>query len=148
MKSFLQLCIILSISLLASVASWLLQKPKTETTAPICNRAELKADEICMDEVVGKVLWIDARSREEWLANGVEGSILWNLDPKEDLLKFEADAVPAILSAEKVIVYCKSKKCDTSRLVAEKIRKLDLGIEVKILYGGWAAIEASHALKK
>jgi hypothetical protein len=42
-----------------------------------------------------------------------------------------------------VVVYCSSEACGTSRQVADRIRKLDLGPKVKVLFGGWDAIKGS-----
>ncbi len=140
MKSVYQIAILIAISASAASTTWLVNDPHSKTIAH-CDPASLKPDEICFDQVTGNVLWVDARSRAEWQKNGFSNSILWNLDPKEDALKMEADAAMKIIDFKTVIVYCSSEACGTSRQIAEKIRKLDLGVEVKILRGGYTALK-------
>ncbi len=140
MKSIYQIAILIAISASAASMTWLLNDPYSKTIAH-CDPASLKPDEICFDQVTGNVLWIDARSRAEWQKNGYPNSILWNLDPKEDALKMEADAAMKIIDFKTVIVYCSSEACGTSRQIAEKIRKLDLGPEIKILHGGHPSLK-------
>ncbi len=131
------------ISLAAAGGSWLLRKPPVGKPAFTCDPAKLRDDEICLADVKGNVLWVDARSRSEWQATGLKGSVLWNMDTKEDGNVFEAEAAPHIAAAELVVVYCGSEKCGTSREVAGRIRRMELGPPVKVLHGGWDAIKGS-----
>lgn len=136
-----QIAIIIVISGMAAGVSWLSKKPETENPpAVICDPTKIKADEICFDQISGNVLWVDARSRDEWETNGHPESILWNLDPKENQQTFEAEAALKIMEAAQVVVYCGSQACDTSRQVAKRIRSLELGPEVKVLHGGHQAL--------
>ena len=141
MKSVFQIAILLAISASAASISWLTRdkNPKPDPV-PVCDPATIKADEICFDQVPENVLWIDARLRHEWEINGYPNSILWNLDPSEDSNKMEADAFLKIAESKFVVVYCTSQSCGTSRQIAEKVRKLELGIEVKVLHGGYPAL--------
>ncbi len=143
MNSLAQLAVVGAISLAAAGGSWLLRKTPETKPAFVCDPAVIRADEICLADVKGDALWVDARSRAEWKANGIKGSVLWNMDPKEDPNAMEAEAAPHIAAAEQVVVYCGSEKCGTSREVAERIRKLGFGPEVKTLFGGWDAIKSS-----
>jgi rhodanese-related sulfurtransferase len=143
MNTLTQFVAIGMISLAAAGGSWLLRQPLLEKAAFTCDPAKLRDDEICLDDVRGNVLWVDARSRSEWNKNGLKGSILWNMDAKEDANLFEAEAMPHIVAAEMVVIYCGSEKCGTSREVAGKIRRMDLDLPVKVLYGGWNAIKDS-----
>jgi rhodanese-related sulfurtransferase len=141
MNPALQLVIVISISASAACVTWLVKDPSSPTTsATRCDPNAIKADEICFDQVSGNVLWIDARSRNEWEKNGYPNSILWNLDPNEDSLKMESDAVFQIAESEKIVVYCGSEACGTSRLIVEKIQKLELGVDAKVLHGGYPSL--------
>jgi rhodanese-related sulfurtransferase len=141
MKSVFQIAMLLAIAASAASITWFLKDPNSKPALIVhCDPAKLKPDEICFDQVMGKVFWVDARSREEWQKNGYPNSILWNLDPKEDALKMEADAVFKIAESNLVVVYCASQSCGTSRQIAEKIRKLELGPRVKVLYGGYPSL--------
>ncbi len=66
--------------------------------------------------------------------------MLWNLDPAEDMQAFEADVALHIMDTPQVIVYCGDENCGVSRQVADRIRKLQLGAQVSVLYGGWRAL--------
>jgi len=143
MNALAQFAAVGAISLAAAGGSWLLRKPPVEKPAFTCDPAKLRDDEICLADVKGNVLWVDARSRSEWETNGLKGSILWNMDPKEDANLFEAEALPHIAAAEMVVIYCGSEKCGTSREVAVRILRMDLGPPVKVLHGGWDALKGS-----
>jgi rhodanese-related sulfurtransferase len=145
MKSVFQIAILLAISASAASISWFARdKHPKPAPVPICDPATIKADEICFEQVPENALWIDARTRNEWQKNGYPNSILWNLDPSEDANKMEADACSKIAESKLVVVYCTSQACDTSRQIAKKIQKLELGIEVKVLHGGHPSIRLKN----
>ncbi len=146
MNSLLQFSVVAGLTLAGAAATWLIEPP-SETKAFVCDPARLKSDEICLSDVPKDALWIDARSRSEWSENGLDGSILWNLDGKEDATQFEAEAAMRIVQAPIVVVYCGSEACGTSRQIASKVQDLDLGPPVKILFGGWDAIRDSSSEK-
>ncbi|MBC7980278.1 MAG: hypothetical protein H7Y36_06920, partial [Armatimonadetes bacterium] len=80
MNTIAQFAVICGLSLAAGSATWFI-KGAPGTPVFICNPAKLRTDEICLADVAGKILWVDARSRKEWEDNGLGDSILWNLDP-------------------------------------------------------------------
>ncbi len=94
-----------------------------------------------------EVVWVDARPRKDWEKNGVPGSLLWNLDPAEDMQAFEAEAAMKIAMTPKVIVYCGDENCGVSRQIAERIRAMDLGAEVFVLHGGWRALSEAGRIR-
>jgi rhodanese-related sulfurtransferase len=102
----------------------------------------LKPDEICLEQVPtdSAILWVDARSRADWQRNGLPGSVLWNLDPREDMQVFEAEVAMRILETPRVIIYCGDENCGVSRQVAGQIERLGMGAEVSVLSGGWRAL--------
>jgi rhodanese-related sulfurtransferase len=143
MNAPLQFAILLSVSAAATGVTWLVKGEPEEQVVVRCDPSTLKDDEICLADVSGKVLWVDSRTRREWLESGLEGSILWNLDPKENQRDFEAGAAMKVMEAELVVVYCGSRACGTSRQIADRIRALQLGPPVKVLHGGWEALKDS-----
>lgn len=145
MNAIAQFAVIAAVALTAASGSWLLKGPPEETPAFTCDPKTIREDEICLADVKGNVLWVDARPRGEWKENGLKGSILWNMDPKEDANVFEAEAAPHIATAELVVVYCGSEKCGTSREVAARIIRMQLGPPVKVLHGGWNALKGSSS---
>ncbi|QTN33401.1 hypothetical protein HZ994_14110 [Akkermansiaceae bacterium] len=137
-----QLGVIAAMSLAAAGATWLLKGPPAPPAAFHCDAKEIGEDEICLADVAGNVIWVDARTRSEWEENGLDGSILWNMDPKEDQNEMEAGAMMRIAAAgaDLVVVYCGSKACGTSKEIAHRIRALGTGTKVKTLHGGWDAL--------
>ncbi len=145
MNAAAQLGIIAVIAVAAAGGTRLVKGPVGKTSIPECHRSTLGEGEICPADVAGNVLWIDARSRAEWEKNGVKGSILWNLDPRENANEMEAAAAMLIAGGvDQVIVYCSSEACGTSKQIAERIRALGLGTPVKTLRGGWDALKGSN----
>ncbi len=142
MNAAAQLAIIASVSLAAAGATWVVKGPPPTPPAFVCDPSKLSEGEICLSGVSGNVLWVDARLRSEWQENGLEGAILWNMDSKEDQNEMETGAVMRIAAGvDMVVVYCSSEACGTSKQIAERIRRLDLGPPVKTLHGGWDALK-------
>jgi rhodanese-related sulfurtransferase len=90
---------------------------------------------------------VDARKRSDWEKNGMPGSLLWNLDPAEDMQAFEAEVAVRVADNPRVIVYCGDENCGVSRQVADRIRALGLGAEVSVLRGGWRALSEAGRVK-
>jgi rhodanese-related sulfurtransferase len=84
------------------------------------------------------VLWVDARSSDEYEADHVPGAILLNLENWDRLF-------PEFLDHwnpdKKIVVYCSVASCDLSREVAERLRKNNIPF-VFVLKGGWEAWKA------
>ncbi len=115
--------------------------------ALVCDPATLKEGEICLQQVTEPVVWIDARPRKDWEANGLPGSILWNLDASEDAQAFEAEAMMKLIENPRAVVYCSNEDCGVSKQVADKVRALDPTYEVKALRGGWQALKDAGKIK-
>ena len=147
MNAICQLLAIGCISLAAAGATYLLKGPPER--AFVCDPATLKPGEVCLEQIPpeAKILWVDARSRKDWEKTGVPGSILWNLDPGEDMQAFETEAAMRIMETPRVVVYCGDENCGLSRQVADRIRRLGLGAEVSVLHGGWQALKEAGRIK-
>jgi len=141
MNAIAQLAVLATIAFSAAGTTWLVKGPPVRTLA--CDPARIAPDEVCIDQIppAAQVLWVDARSRGEWRENGLPGSVLWNLDPDEDMTTFEAEVAMRIIETPRVIVYCGDENCGVSRQVAERIRALGLDAEVSVLFGGWRALD-------
>jgi len=147
MKAIRQLATIVGISLAAAAGTcWIKGAPVRVFS---CDSASLKPGEICLQQIPlnSQVLWVDARLRKDWLANGIPGSVLWNLDGTEDMQAMEAEAAIRIIDTPRVIVYCGDENCGLSHQVADKIRALQLGAEVSVLRGGWRALSEAGRIK-
>ena len=148
MKLWRQLALIVSLALAAAGATFWLMGPPNRLFH--CDPATLKSDEVCLEMIPAgaEVVWVDARPRAAWAQSGVPGSLLWNLDPAEDMQVFEAAAAPRIAATPRVIVYCGDENCGVSRQIAARIRALDLGAQVSVLRGGWRALHEAGRVNK
>jgi rhodanese-related sulfurtransferase len=142
-----QVIVIGGLSVAAAGASYWIKGPPAR--AFVCNPATLKPDEICLAQIPSdaEILWVDGRARQAWEANGLAGSLLWNLDPAEDMQSFEAETAMRIMQTPRVIVYCGDENCGISHQVAGQIRSLGLGAEVFILKGGWRALNEAGMIR-
>lgn len=147
MKAGAQLAAVIAISFSAAGGTYLIKGPPGRMFS--CDPATLKPDEICLQQIPAdaKILWVDARQRSQWEKSGFPGSVLWNLDPAEDMQAFESDIAARIIETPRVIVYCGDENCGLSREVAKRIRALDLGAEVSVLRGGWQALVDAGRIK-
>ena len=147
MNLAVQTAIIAGSALVASALTFKVAGPPERGV--VCRPESLKPGEICLRDVTsrwgGKVLWIDARQRNDWEKDGVPGSLLWNLT--EDQQAFEAAAMERLVEGLPVIVYCDSASCGLSAQVAAKIRALEVAPEVHSLHGGAEALKAAGVLK-
>lgn len=148
MKTPSQLTAIAFISLAAAGGTYWIKGPPIRNF--VCDPSSLKPGEVCLQQIMpaAKVLWVDARSRKDWEKTGVLGSVLWNLDPAEDMQAFEAETAMNIMQTPRVIVYCGDENCGLSRQIAERIRSLQLGADVSVLRGGWRALSEAGKTRK
>ena len=147
MKALRQLFAIVAISLSAAGTTFLIQGPPVRKL--VCDPVSLKPGELCLWEARNEVptLWVDARLRKDWEVNGMPNSILWNLDPAEDMQAFESAAMTRIVELPRVVVYCDDENCGLSHQIADRIRALDIGAEVYVLHGGWRALREAGLVR-
>jgi rhodanese-related sulfurtransferase len=90
--------------------------------------------------IADTVLWIDARTDDEFIAGHIPGAILVNEDDWEGGLGrlFEVWEPDQVL-----IVYCGAESCMSSRVVMRRLRE-DLQDEnIYYLEGGWSVWQAA-----
>jgi len=145
MNAVAQWCVVVGLAAAGAGGTYLIKGAPGRVV--ICDPATLKPGEICLEQVQEPVVWIDARPRKDWQANGLEGSILWNLDAAEDASAFEAEAMQKLFENPRAVVYCSNEDCGVSAQVAERIRKLDPDFDVKALRGGWQALKDAGRIK-
>ena len=81
-------------------------------------------------------IWIDARPQDEFEREHVPGALLLNEDRWSELFP----QVLAVWAPEKrVVVYCGSESCGSSREIAHRLRKEAGLTNVFVLEGGWEA---------
>lgn len=147
MNAVAQFAAIVLISCAAAGGTYLFRGEPVRKLA--CDPSTLKPGEVCLEQIPPneKILWVDARLRKDWEKTGVPDSILWNLDPSEDMQVFEAETAMKIMETPRVIVYCGDENCGISSQVAERIKALQLGAEVSVLRGGWRALSEAGRVK-
>ena len=80
------------------------------------------------------LLWVDARTREEFEQGHIPGALLLNEDDWHQLLEGFFSA----WSPEKlVIVYCGAEGCQDSKLAAQRLKKEMQITNVYVLKEGW-----------
>lgn len=148
MKTSGQLAAIAFIALAAAGGTYWIKGPPVRNF--VCDPSSLKPGEVCLQQIPpdAKVLWVDARLRKDWQQTGMPGSVLWNLDPAEDMQTFEAETAMHIMQTPRVIVYCGDENCGLSHQIAERIRGLQLGADVSVLRGGWRALNEAGKTRK
>ncbi len=106
------------------------------------DRAGLEPDAVRVAEARAwgePVLWIDARAQSEFAAGAIAGAI--HLEPA----RFDTglgDVLAAWAPGTRIIVYCGSLDCGTSRELATRLRAAGLE-DVHHLHGGWDAWRAA-----
>jgi rhodanese-related sulfurtransferase len=84
----------------------------------------------------GDAIWVDARPQEEFEREHVPGALLLNEDRWNELFPH----VLAVWAPEKrVVVYCSTDGCGSSREIAHRLRKEAGLTNVLVLEGGWEA---------
>lgn len=147
---FVEVAALSLVALLLAGATWFFRGGSE--SSELCQRDQLKEDEVCMEDVLdlAGVVWVDARTRELWKKNGVPGSVFLTDHADEDWEELIALAIEQLFQAEQVVVYCATKGCGSSRAVATKIQ--DLGLlepeQIKVLAGGWKAWATRDANRK
>jgi hypothetical protein len=142
--SLLGICLL---SAAAAYVTYLVVGPPDRSVE--CDQGSLPEHHVCLSTVRewpdGDILWIDARPKEDWESNGVEGSILINekVDPEDwgwELLSRMNES-----PRSKVVVYCNKTGCGSSKYVADLVRKdhaQDGSFEVFVLEGGFKALSS------
>jgi rhodanese-related sulfurtransferase len=140
---------ILGILVLSAAAGWVSRKVSGPIERAIpCDVASLKLGEICLATVVekwrGDVLWVDARSKQEWQRDGVPGSVWISHENFDESL---GNAATQMLEGKPVIVYCSAVGCDTSKEVANRIKSFQIASELHALHGGWQVLNQAGLTK-
>jgi rhodanese-related sulfurtransferase len=101
-------------------------------------RAGLLPGEVRLDEVRdwhAETLWVDARPAEDFARDHIPGALPF------DEARFD-DSLGTLLAAWKpgmrIVVYCSSASCTTSRELARLLQEAGLS-ETRFLRGGWDA---------
>ena len=99
----------------------------------------LGADEVTLAMIAGtwrgEVLWIDARSRADYLAGHIPGALLLNEQEADQLLFEHFELLQD--NRKPVVVYCDERGCQASRRMASYLRDRLPGMDIRVLRGRW-----------
>ena len=131
--------VLLSLPLLLAAATAFLHP-----AAPSWSKDSLREGEVNLEGIESwdeEVLWVDARSREEFEAARIPGALLLNEDAWDDLL---FDFFEHWHPGRPVVVYCGSHGCRASHQVAERLREETGEDRIHVLHGGWDSWRERH----
>ena len=133
MKALLRQSVFLvGLALLPAVGQALYYKDKVSWQTPVAASEMVTVAQARSSDAI----WIDARPQGEFESEHVPGALLLNEDRWNELLP----QVLAVWAPEKrLIVYCSSESCGSSREIAHRLRKEAGLTNVFVLEGGWEA---------
>lgn len=107
-------------------------------------RPSWQSDEVTLDAARSwgqSVLWVDARADADFARGHIPGALPLNEDRWDDLLP---DLLDHWDPGRKIVVYCSSLSCQTSRDVARRLRDEVNLPNVFVLQGGWESWQNSQ----
>ncbi len=130
-KTITQIFWIILVSLLASGATYLIHP-----NLPAWDPLEIREGEISVADAMAleAVIWIDARSEEEYNKGHIPGAILINED---DWDSYFGNFMANWGGETNFVVYCDNRLCDRSTHVADRLKS---SLELETIYelkGGW-----------
>lgn len=124
--------LILGFSVLAGALTWAFHP-----SMPAFSDGRLAENEVTLANLPGSedaIIWVDARTEEEFESGHIPGAILVNEDEWErGLLRIFDVYTPDSL----VVVYCDSETCHASKVVAARLASDLQSSNIYYLRGGW-----------
>ncbi len=131
---------------LSALAAWAAHEfhpraPSLHAVAVPMSRHEVTVQQV-RERWGDRVIWLDARPREQYLAEHIPGARLLNEQ------EFEVQLLELLQDLERadrpVIIYCSGQRCEASRHVRERLVASVPLDDCYILHGGWPAWKASR----
>lgn len=152
MRAAGEMALVLGCAALGGLGTWMIVGPPSRVVA--CDPSSLAAGEICLstlqlqaDWPEGRILWIDARTADEWKRDGMPGSIhLTTVGGGSFEEQVEAN-LEQLGTAPRAVVYCGSAGCGISKEVVKRLEALGMIPEVHALHGGWEALHHAGLVK-
>lgn len=130
--------ILVAVSVVAGIT--FLVHPRAPALYQQSERVENEATVEEVRQMGSAVVWIDARSEQDFEKGHVEGALLLNQEQWAELLWKHKDVIEGI-EGTPVVVYCDGERCRRSSEVAERLRA-EMGLDpVFVLKGDWRALE-------
>lgn len=120
----------------------------------VCDQGEMEEYEVCigtvLDEWGGDVVWVDARAEVEKEVKLTSALEISEANAEEEVSSGEVRMTlfKAKGDGRRVVVFCQTDACGSSKFVRDKIVGKLLQTEDKVFYlhGGWKAIESDGRL--
>jgi rhodanese-related sulfurtransferase len=129
-----QIVLLLGLALLPAVGQALYFRDKVSWRSPIpASEMATVADARGWGS---NAIWIDARPEAEFEQEHIPGALLLNEDRWNELL---SPMLAAWSPEKRVVVYCSSESCGSSREIARRLRDEAQLKNVFVLEGGWEA---------
>jgi rhodanese-related sulfurtransferase len=107
-----------------------------------------RADEVTLAQIQerwdGKVIWLDARPKDQFEIEHIPEAKLLNEQGFDEQLLTILDTLQT--ATQPVIIYCGGQKCEASRHVREKLTALVPLDHCYILKGGWPAWKEAQGM--
>ena len=150
MRAAAELLLVLACASLGAGATWKKAGPPAREIP--CDPTTLAAEEICLSTVLaewpeGSFLWIDARTKEEWQRDGLDGSVPLTVVGETSFQEQVEASLEKLATAPRAVVYCGSAGCGTSKEVVKRLTELGMIPEVRALHGGWDALRQAGRVK-
>jgi rhodanese-related sulfurtransferase len=134
-----QILLLLALALLPGIVQALYLRERVSWRSPI-PASELVT--VAQAKAWGDgALWIDARPQAEFARSHYDAAVSLNEDHWDEQLP---DALAAWSPQKRIVVYCSSKSCGASRVIAQRLREEARLKNVFVLEGGWEALDAAH----
>ena len=138
-----QIAILLGLTLIAAAATKAFHpKAPAWRLSAAASAALVDEFQVTMDEIKerwgGDVLWVDARTQDEFDAGHVEDALYLGDNVMHTITPLALDTVMA--ERRPIVVYCDGAQCAKSKKTAGELREL-LGKEIFHLKGGWAELK-------
>ncbi|BCX47305.1 hypothetical protein HAHE_12130 [Haloferula helveola] len=154
MKSSVEVALIAGFAILAGTGTWFASgrpsgEPVTELAQTPLKEGEVRLQTLLEEGTTG-VLWVDARRKDAWQKDGLEGSIHVTTLSDEDLGMQIVRHENAFFGAAKVVIYCDDLHCSLSHDLAERMKAEYSALvagEILVLQGGMTALREAGMIK-
>ena len=149
MKSSFEVAILSLVAVAGSVVAWVVDDKPTGDPVQDLSKYPLKEGEIRLETLIEQglqgVTWVDARRQSDWEKDGLKGSIHLTVLSDAALSEQIAANTDALLSAEKIVIYCDGVHCTLSHDLAKQLQSDYSDLfpgEIWVLHGGITALQA------
>jgi rhodanese-related sulfurtransferase len=134
-----QILLLLALAFVPAIGEALYFRNRIPWTSPVPASELVKVE--TAKEWRAQALWIDARPDDQYARGHYPNALPLNEDHWDTQL---TNVLTAWSEEKKIVVYCSTQSCSTSRQIAERLRKQANLKNVFVLEGGWEALQVSE----